>query len=68
MDYYKSLGIRIRKLRVDRGWSQLDLSLEANINRNYICDLENGRRNPTLEMIIRIADAFEIEISELLKL
>ncbi|HOF65545.1 MAG TPA: helix-turn-helix transcriptional regulator [Bacilli bacterium] len=68
MDYYKSLGIKIRKLRVDRGWSQLDLSLEANINRNYICDLENGRRNPTLELLIRIANAFEIEISELLKL
>lgn len=68
MDYYKSLGTRIRKLRVDRGWSQLDLSLEANINRNYICDLENGRRNPTLEMLIRIANAFEIDISELLRL
>lgn len=68
MDYYKSLGIKIRKLRVDRGWSQLDLSLEANINRNYICDLENGRRNPTLELLIRIANAFEIDISELLRL
>ena len=68
MDYYKSLGIKIRKLRVDRGWSQLDLSLEANINRNYICDLENGRRNPTLELLIRIANAFEIDISEILRL
>ena len=35
------LGMRIRYLRNLRKWSQEDLALEANVNRNYICDLEN---------------------------
>lgn len=61
------LGMRIRYLRKAKGWSQEDLSLEANINKNYICDLELGRRNPSLEVLEKIADAFGITLSELFK-
>lgn len=61
------LGMRIRYLRSLRKWSQEDLALEANVNRNYICDLENGRRNPSLEVLERISDAFGITLSELFR-
>lgn len=61
------LGMRIRYLRSLRKWSQEDLALEANINRNYICDLENGRRNPSLEVLERISDALGITLSELFR-
>lgn len=61
------LGMRIRYLRSLRKWSQEDLALEADVNRNYICDLENGRRNPSLEILERISDAFGITLSELFR-
>ncbi len=61
------LGMRIRYLRSLRKWSQEDLALESGVNRNYICDLENGRRNPSLEILERIADAFSITLSELFR-
>ncbi len=61
------LGMRIRYLRSLRKWSQEDLALESGVNRNYICDLENGRRNPSLEILERIADAFLITLSELFR-
>lgn len=61
------LGMRIRYLRNLRHWSQEDLALEADINKNYLCDLENGRRNPTFNILERIADAFGITLSELLR-
>jgi len=61
------LGMRIRYLRSLRKWSQEDLALEANVNKNYICDLENGRRNPSLEILERISDAFGITLSELFR-
>jgi len=61
------LGMRIRYLRSLRKWSQEDLALEANINRNYICDLENGRRNPSLDILERISYAFGITLSELFR-
>ena len=44
MKINEQLGMRISYLRKQRGLSQLDLSCEANINRNYLCDLEKGKR------------------------
>ena len=61
------LGMRIKFLRKERNWSQEDLALEANVNKNYICDLENGRRNPSLEILEKIAVAFGISLSELFR-
>ena len=61
------LGMRIKFLRKERNWSQEDLALEADVNKNYICDLENGRRNPSLEILEKIAIAFGISLSELFR-
>lgn len=61
------LGMRIKFLRKERKWSQEDLALEADVNKNYISDLENGRRNPSLEILEKIAVAFNISLSELFK-
>ncbi len=61
------LGMRIRFLRKRLGWSQEDLALEANVNKNYISDLENGRRNPSLDILERIAKALNITLSELFR-
>jgi len=67
MTAVEQLGMRIKYLRQQRHWSQLDLALEANINKNYICDLENARRNPSLDILERIADAFGISLAELFR-
>ncbi len=61
------LGKRIVYLRLKKGWSQFELSLEANINKNYVSDLEHGRRNPTLKILVRLAHVFDMDLSELLK-
>lgn len=63
----EQLGMRIKYLRKQNNWSQEDLALESNVNKNYICDLECGRRNPSLEILERIADAFHITLEELFK-
>ena len=57
------LGKRIVYLRLKKGWSQFELSLEANINKNYISDLEHGRRNPTLNILVRLARVFDMDLS-----
>lgn len=63
----EQLGMRIKFLRTQKKWSQEDLSLESNVNKNYICDLENGRRNPSLDILERISLALGISIQELFK-
>ena len=59
------LGARIRYLRRKKGMSQEDLALEAEINKNYISDLERGKRNPSLIILLRICYALRITLSTL---
>ena len=67
MDIYAQLGKRIIYLRKKRKMSQLQLSVESEINKNYISDLERGKRNPSLMILNRIAISLKIDMSELLK-
>lgn len=66
MEINEAFGIRLRQLRKAKGWSLLELSVRANVNHNYLCDLENGRRNPTLALLYRVSEAFGITLSSLL--
>ena len=67
MKAQEQLGMRIKFLRKQRKWSQEDLALNANVNKNYICDLENGRRNPSLDILERIAVGLGISLEELFR-
>lgn len=67
MNILVQLGMRIKYLRKAKKMSQLDLSLEADVNKNYISDLERGRRNPSLILLERIAKALDEDLSSLLK-
>ena len=65
MTINKQLGYRIRYLRQQKGMSIEALSLEADINRNYLGDLERGMRNPTLIILNKIAKALDIDLPTL---
>ena len=67
MNILIQLGKRIAYLRKERKMSQLDLALESGINRNYLCDLEKGRRNASVLVLERIANALNIDLSTLFK-
>ncbi len=65
MTINKQLGYRIRYLRQNKGLSIEALALEADINRNYLGDLERGMRNPTIVVLSKIAKALEVDLSTL---
>ncbi len=65
MTINKQLGARIRYLRQQKNWTIEDLALEAGINRNYLCDLERGSRNPTVNVLNKVAKALDINLSTL---
>ncbi|MEW8049686.1 MAG: helix-turn-helix transcriptional regulator [Candidatus Thiodiazotropha endolucinida] len=60
-------GQRIRNLRKEKGYSQESFADHANIHRTYMGGIERGERNPTLTTIYRLAEALEVDPSELLK-
>ncbi len=68
MDILKKFGERVRQLRIDAGWSQEFYADLAGMHRTYISGIERGVRNPTLSIVERIAKAFSISPSELLKM
>jgi transcriptional regulator with XRE-family HTH domain len=63
----KKLGENFKKIREKKGLSQGDISRKLTMDRGYISNLENGRRNPTLSNIKRLAEALGVEPFELLK-
>lgn len=63
----KKLGENLRKWRVKKHMSQGDLATALNVDRAYISNIENGRMNPTLATLEKIAGALGISTSELLK-
>jgi transcriptional regulator with XRE-family HTH domain len=63
----RDLGERVRQNRIARGWSQEDLAERSNLHRNYIGGVERGERNISLINILKIAKAFDLDPSELLK-
>ena len=65
MTINKQLGYRIRYLRQNTGLSIEALALEAEINRNYLGDLERGMRNPTVMVLNKIAKALDVDLSTL---
>ncbi len=67
MNVTKQLGMRVRYLRKQKGMSQLELSLDSGVNKNYISDLERGDRNPTLIVLERIAYSLDVTLEELFK-
>ena len=63
----KSLGQILRQLRQERGLSQEELALESGYHRTYISQLERGQKNPSLRTIFQLAEALEIEPSEIIE-
>ncbi len=66
-DICKALGKRIRLLRKERGWRQIDLAEEAGIHENYVSDIEQGRKEICLRTLQTIAKVFDLKLAELLK-
>lgn len=67
MSLQKNIGIALKALRAQKCVSQEKLALETGIGRRYMSDIENGRRNVSLEIIEKIANYFEISASELIQ-
>lgn len=67
MDVRRLVGKNVRRLRLERGWSQEELAFEADIHRSYISDIERGVRNPTITVVERLAETLEVSTWELLK-
>ncbi len=59
------LGQRIIQLRRQKGWSQLDLAQVCNKDILSIIELENGKADPSMYLLLEISKALEVSLKEL---
>lgn len=60
------LGAAIRASRLDKQLSQEALADKANIDRSYIGGIERGEHNVAFMNLLKITDALEMKLSEVL--
>ncbi len=56
---------RLKELRAERKWSQVDLAERLNVSRQTINAIENERYDPSLPLAFQIARAFEMPIESI---
>ncbi len=65
-DWRGVFGRNVRRLRQQKGLTQEELAFEAEIDLTYVGGIERGKRNPSLLVMARIADALSVPLPKLL--
>lgn len=66
-DLQRTVGVRLRALRTERGLSQEAFAEVLRVHRTYMGGLERGERNLTLRSVEKIADRLGIDPLTLLR-
>lgn len=65
VEFLKKLGHKIRILRDEKNLSQEKLAEKISIDRDHIGTIENGKADTRIYTVKQIADALEVDITEL---
>lgn len=58
-------GLNLKKLRLEKKLSQLDLAVKCNYEKTTISRIENGRTNITLKTALSLSESLEVNLTEL---
>jgi transcriptional regulator with XRE-family HTH domain len=61
------LARNLRRLRLERGWSQDELAAEARTRQALVSAIEIGAANPTLASLEKLAATLEVTLAELFR-
>ena len=65
-DWRVIFGRNVRRIRQQKKLTQEKLAFEAEIDLTYVGGIERGKRNPSLLVMARIADALGVHLTKLL--
>ena len=66
-DEAQKLGENLKRIRTEKGITQGDIARALEIDKSFVSNIENGKTNPTLATIAKIAKAIGVSVDELLK-
>ena len=62
---YKAAGRQIQLLRVQHNLTQKELAEELNSSQNYLSDVETGKKKPSLDYYMAIANYFKVSLDHI---
>lgn len=57
----------LKKIRKQKGFSQLKVAMDLSISREALSYYENGQRNPDIQMLLLLSDYFDVSIDFLIR-
>ena len=67
MNEAEKLGKNLKRIRIKKGISQGEISRILKVDKSFVSNIENGKTNPTLSTIAKIAQAVSVSVGELMK-
>ncbi|MEJ7558130.1 MAG: helix-turn-helix transcriptional regulator [Pedobacter sp.] len=66
-DFYTAIGNNLRKIRLEKGFSQQDLANRCDVERAKISRIENATEDFMLSTLLEISIALEVNLSILIE-
>ena len=63
----QKLGRNLKRIRTKKGITQGDIVRSLGMPKSFVSSIENGRTNPTLATITKLAKAIGVSVGELMK-
>ncbi|MFA6392720.1 MAG: helix-turn-helix transcriptional regulator [Candidatus Paceibacterota bacterium] len=67
MNESEKLGKNLKRIRTIKNISQGEIGRRLEVDKSFISNIENGKTNPTLSTIAKIAKAVGVSVGELMK-
>jgi transcriptional regulator with XRE-family HTH domain len=67
MEYRYRIGQKIKALRESKGFSIEHLANIADVDRNYLSGIEKGKRNFSIDVLVKLLTALELNFSDFFK-
>ena len=64
-DVLAQVGPRLKRLRTHRGITLTSVAAKTGISKSTLSRLESGQRKPSLELLLPLADAYQVPLDEL---
>lgn len=62
------IGKKIRQIRIEKGFSQEELSEKIDISPRHMCTIETGNSFPSIETFVKISEILDIDINDFFNL
>jgi transcriptional regulator with XRE-family HTH domain len=61
-----NLALNLKSIRMARGLAQERLALDAGVDRTVVSKIERGVTNPSLDILLRLANHLDVHVGQLL--